>query len=508
MKLLDLPLELLLMVLCFCDVSTVMLASQTNKTFHELASSRIMWISLVEDLRHRGFVDRLSAADVKAMPTSDLVAVVRRLVVGPASWSPAKATQSRSASHVVLRPAMSPGHPFSHQDVAVLPRGEHVLLNNFRGLECWRVADGVLVWRFESDRVMAFAADVQDGGESANLVICINGSPSNHQGVRIVNLNFSTGVAQPLLETDFVGGACYLVDPVTPRIFGEFAAVHLQGHSFVVFDWRSQAYCKVSEIPGPVRASWGNNITSNLHNSESHRIALDFIPGHFIATSYERIEVYSMAALAGRWVPAEGPVHLDKTETVALGYHMSPVVADSVHPKARHYPTVVVAVQPSPLVRETFRVWIYLHPTRPRYAGCCRGKLKAYDIDDEDVHLVCFRLSLAANRAPAALAGGSESKPTRALPPLAPQLQLRQLMTIRPPGEVTYAGHTLALFGDTTSRGRRWAVSRATPTPNGSWESVGLIELKRRPHIKPVVTTYSGAVAYVARRSLIVQYFE
>ncbi|KAJ7198137.1 hypothetical protein GGX14DRAFT_184301 [Mycena pura] len=184
MKLLDLPLELLLMVLCFCDVSSVMLASQTNKTLHDLACLRIVWISLVEDLRHRGFVDRLSAADVRAMPTSDLVAVVRRLVVGPAAWSPAQSSAerpSRSASHVVLRPAMSPGHPFSHQDVAVLPRGEHVLLNNSRGLECWRVADGVLVWRYESDRVEAFAADVQDGGESANLVICIGGAPPNHQ---------------------------------------------------------------------------------------------------------------------------------------------------------------------------------------------------------------------------------------------------------------------------------------------------------------------------------------
>ncbi|KAJ7208238.1 hypothetical protein GGX14DRAFT_633797 [Mycena pura] len=433
MKLLDLPLELLLIVLCFCDVSSVVSASQTNKMVHDLASSRIVWISLVSDLQPRGFVDRLSAADVRVMPTSDLVALVRRLVVGPAAWSPTQSSAehpSHSASHVVLRPAITPGHRFSQHDVAVLPPGEHVLLNNTRGLECWRVSDGVRVWRYksESERVTAFAADVQDGGKSANLVICISGAPP-HRGI--------------------------------------------------VFDWRSKTYCKVGE-------------------SASHWIALDFIPGHFIATSHERIEVYLMVALAGRWVPAEGTVHLDETETVVLGRRMSPVVADSVRPKAMRSPMVAVTVQPNPLVHGTFRVWIFLYPTRPHL----QVPLDGHDADDEATHLFCFRLGLGPDRAFAALAGASEGRP----------LQLRRLKTLRPPREasrcITYAGHTLALPEATAGRDSQWVISRATPTPAGSWESVGLVKLKRRPHVAPVVTTYGGAVAYVARRSLIVQYFE
>ncbi|KAJ7085542.1 hypothetical protein C8R44DRAFT_821426 [Mycena epipterygia] len=54
----DLPEDIVLEVLCICEVSWVIFTSQTNKYLHDLAMYQTIWISLAEDLRKRGFIDR------------------------------------------------------------------------------------------------------------------------------------------------------------------------------------------------------------------------------------------------------------------------------------------------------------------------------------------------------------------------------------------------------------------------------------------------------------------
>lgn len=91
--------------------------AQTNKYLHDLAFTQTIWISLVDDLRKRGFVDRLSAADIQKMSTQSLVAVVRRLVVRPDAWSPPRIQHPKSPPpksfaqflHNIASPRRTPG---------------------------------------------------------------------------------------------------------------------------------------------------------------------------------------------------------------------------------------------------------------------------------------------------------------------------------------------------------------------------------------------------------------
>ncbi|KAJ7110476.1 hypothetical protein C8R44DRAFT_856831, partial [Mycena epipterygia] len=62
----DLPEDVVREILCLCDIASVMCTSQTNK-YHHFAFTPAVWMALVEDLRHRGFVDRLCAADIRSM---------------------------------------------------------------------------------------------------------------------------------------------------------------------------------------------------------------------------------------------------------------------------------------------------------------------------------------------------------------------------------------------------------------------------------------------------------
>lgn len=143
-------------------------------------------MSLVEDLRYRGFVDRLSAEDIRQLSTHVLVETAKRLVVGPEAWSRPRiqrpdsqrhrAPQGQALAHIVLHPLMPPKltPPVRTE---VLRGGKYVLFSDGHGLGCWRVADDSLLGTYRgglpSVRILDFAAEVLHGGDLANIVICI-----------------------------------------------------------------------------------------------------------------------------------------------------------------------------------------------------------------------------------------------------------------------------------------------------------------------------------------------
>ncbi|KAJ7114476.1 hypothetical protein C8R44DRAFT_984433, partial [Mycena epipterygia] len=99
---LNLPEDVMYCVLHLCDTSSMICISRTTKYLHYLAFSPTVWIPLVADLRHRGFVDPFSARDIRSMPTQSLVAVVKRLVVGPNARSPSPSpSRARSFSGIL-----------------------------------------------------------------------------------------------------------------------------------------------------------------------------------------------------------------------------------------------------------------------------------------------------------------------------------------------------------------------------------------------------------------------
>ncbi|KAJ7095560.1 hypothetical protein C8R44DRAFT_889982 [Mycena epipterygia] len=241
---LDLPEDVINYALCLCDIYSVVCISQTNKYLHDLAFTPSIWMTLVEDLRNRGFVDRLSAADIRSLSTQSLVALVRRLVLGPEAWSPPSRIQSRPKSfsrilyklsnlrgrraadpppvqacaHIVLHPSIHPTEPFHRSTFKVLKGGEYVLFcdrdaHGVPVLGCWRVADDSLLGTYRSrlscHNIHCFEAELLPGGNRANIVLCIltaTGPPPIPDFVEIVDWDFATGVIEVLSKIDCTGG--------------------------------------------------------------------------------------------------------------------------------------------------------------------------------------------------------------------------------------------------------------------------------------------------------------
>jgi hypothetical protein len=144
----------------------------------------------VQDLRRRGFIDRMSRSEIQASSREALVTLVKSLLTGPRSWtappipkvplvarfhSLASFTPSRAdlPEQITLHPS---GIKTSKKNEAkLLSGGEYVLFNSI-SLECWSVNDDRLVWSYEksgeASYVIQFSADVFDGGKGANIIVC------------------------------------------------------------------------------------------------------------------------------------------------------------------------------------------------------------------------------------------------------------------------------------------------------------------------------------------------
>ncbi|KAJ7145525.1 hypothetical protein C8R44DRAFT_755482 [Mycena epipterygia] len=149
------------------------------------------------------------------MSTDHLLAVVKRLVLGPEAWSPPR-TQARQPKYfskilhklpgyrgrplapdpprnqaprtqvcadIVLHPAIPPAQPVPNRtQFEVLRGGKYALFFDGGGaqdLGCWRVDDDSLLGTYQSIlpqasvHILDFAAEVLHGGERANIVIRI-----------------------------------------------------------------------------------------------------------------------------------------------------------------------------------------------------------------------------------------------------------------------------------------------------------------------------------------------
>ncbi|KAJ7118662.1 hypothetical protein C8R43DRAFT_89011 [Mycena crocata] len=83
----DLSEDIIRSILAFCDISTIVSIRRTNKYFHQLTVDKLLWVALVENLWRRGFVDQLSLREIREHSQEALVALVKDLLTGPASWT-------------------------------------------------------------------------------------------------------------------------------------------------------------------------------------------------------------------------------------------------------------------------------------------------------------------------------------------------------------------------------------------------------------------------------------
>ncbi|KAJ7116958.1 hypothetical protein C8R44DRAFT_202522 [Mycena epipterygia] len=256
--------------------------AQTNKYLHHLAFTRFLWISLVQDLWNRGFIDRLSAADIRVLPVQALVQVVRQLVVGPAAWSPPRIERPKSlqpsalpkisdpqgipeplvqslpkapCARIVLHPSIPSAPTPGPVHTQILRGGKYVLFSYLSEpvLGCWRVADDSLLGTYHSSlsstyNIRDFATEVLPGGERVNIVMRIKSwVTQNLSLVEVISWDLGTGITELLSRTEYTNSRLH---PQFLRVIcGGFAAVRMfglpQGEICIIIDFRTQKCCKM-----------------------------------------------------------------------------------------------------------------------------------------------------------------------------------------------------------------------------------------------------------------------
>ncbi|KAF7353533.1 hypothetical protein MSAN_01543100 [Mycena sanguinolenta] len=90
--------DVLLKLLCFCDVSTALAVSAINKPLRRIALSKQLWLSSVLDTRFREELELPppSRENLECLSTEELIAVVKNAVVGPGPLCDSKHDESSS----------------------------------------------------------------------------------------------------------------------------------------------------------------------------------------------------------------------------------------------------------------------------------------------------------------------------------------------------------------------------------------------------------------------------
>jgi hypothetical protein len=134
--------------------------------FRRLTSSKQLWITLIEDLVERRLVDIPHSRFLIEHSTEELISLVKRTVLGPATWSlPHKSPTV--AEEICLPPSL-----ITADQVELLFGGRHVLVHRDSPewcLELWTVGADSPFWT-RTQAVDMHAAEIIDGGRSVIIV--------------------------------------------------------------------------------------------------------------------------------------------------------------------------------------------------------------------------------------------------------------------------------------------------------------------------------------------------
>ncbi|KAJ7106992.1 hypothetical protein C8R44DRAFT_805070 [Mycena epipterygia] len=503
MSFVDLPEDVVYHALSMCDVFSVICISQTSKYLHLLGLTPTVWRSLVEDLRNRGFIDRLSAADIRAMSTETLIAVVKRLVVGPVAWSPPKIQspprptsfskmlaklvrprgqkaavpdplQIQLCGEIVLHPALPPVFPEPCLTTFKLLRGGKYALfchvQDPAALVCWRVAEDSLLGTYYSalptPKIFDFEAEVFDGGERANIVILVYAETDNPGFIEIIHWDFATGETELLSTT-----ACtdYRLCS-SPKICSSLAAIRVYqsfpwGEVYVIINWNTHQHCKII-CPANVGFDF----------------CMELIPGFFIVTARPsspnlttEIRVGSVASLSGSWVSL--PVGQHNTVEPLSFSGLSLVASNTVTPTDARIKSGRMEIHESPLQRDTYRVWLRIPYFVPRAGGLRSSTHRA---------LICsFHLSTSGS-------GSSQfSWNQRSSVAAAPDTRA---------DGISYSGHTQT---------RIWFEPNGTQTIFQPENHSALITLEMPEGTQSTrLVSHSGTLVYFTMQTVVLRYFE
>ena len=158
---------------------------QSCKRFHDLAFTKQVWVTLVRHLKSRFFIDLPPSQNLSELSTEDLIALAKRAVQGPQSWSSSNTSSPimlrREVIDISSRIPQQIGSVVGHHPPPIaklLPGGRYTLSAWGSSLTCWDVYTKRAVWDYNSHwdgtpSVLNFAAEMIDDGHAITILVCL-----------------------------------------------------------------------------------------------------------------------------------------------------------------------------------------------------------------------------------------------------------------------------------------------------------------------------------------------
>ncbi|KAJ7059114.1 hypothetical protein C8F01DRAFT_1301401 [Mycena amicta] len=513
-----------------CDAFTVLSVSQVSKDFHKLAMDAKLWRSIIRELYRRNFIDRHAfVPGLGGKVTADLIDIVRRIHIGPKSFlrsssecspnipsalrSNSTLLQPYSQTVVTLTPSVV--DDAKPRRAVLLPRGKYILLANDTVLECIRVSDSAVIWRSSCEEIQVkwaartsprFTFELLEGGTTLNLALY---KPETGL-IGVLCLNLSSGHSKILFVAGLNG--MFMLPTSHISMAGHYVALEMRAYDnrgvdeprpfILVIDWFRLRYCML----GHSDAFWSN---------------FNLVPGspHFVCTTslwndkssgasapVLRVELRAIDALRPSWTDSTTVEIKFNSEDVVNLAHVPCLLSHSdiagTLRSSSCPPEIESCVFPSPISDETFRLWVSLH-SMFRDESDSRGTC---------LHqLVGYRLMVPCENTP------------QNLPDLAMRITLDSSGHLDESQYISYAGSRLRRRAQ---QGNMFiAVARSGPVrrddplwvkaqeirlrPSLNWD---LEEADASPRIQHGVesahmSVWSGALTYVSRGRILVQYF-
>ncbi|KAJ6487754.1 hypothetical protein C8R45DRAFT_994210 [Mycena sanguinolenta] len=339
----ELPADVICSIFNFCDIHAVVSVSGTSKYLHRLVKNKSVWVYLVDDLRHRGFIDQLSLSDIQSYSQGALVSLVKGLLTGPESWT--GTTNPRSHPPQTIHPPSMPGL------ATLLQGGEYILFSNNRTLECWSVRYDKLVWVYQSGpkpRIYEYDAEVIDGGAGANIIICDRDTKLGPR-LQIVKLDFGSGISTLLFLIEAPGQwSCRFS---APKICGDIAVVYF-----------SESGGQSSGL-NPRLVNWKTKDHLEL-TSPTSRLAVIPILNYTLVLSNplsggSEVIILENSAFSSHWCDVATHPRPSMVPISELEFLLQESITFSDLPSLTVRRTRIFAYE-SPLQEESYRVWVVM----------------------------------------------------------------------------------------------------------------------------------------------------
>ncbi|KAF7363873.1 hypothetical protein MSAN_01045300 [Mycena sanguinolenta] len=234
--------DVLFLILDFTDVYTILSLSRVNRYLNRISCSRQVWIAVVLDLSSRHLIDLPLDAIVENSSTEELKDEVKRVVVGPRTWS-----HTSMEPPTLLRRKIVPipetdnsAHGYFESTAYIITyvdelnhgdAGEHQI-------QCLEAHTGRIVWSWARLGHVVFEAKCDFRGRYAVLAFVSSTPDTGEYHILILEIDLKTGDSRELLAIDGL-----LDTPFELRICGNYCACEtLHNNCALLINWSTSQF--------------------------------------------------------------------------------------------------------------------------------------------------------------------------------------------------------------------------------------------------------------------------